>query len=216
MKVAIIGATGKAGQYLVKELLPLDYQLRILLRGPLDPLPYWLDPRSYPLDSGHPSVEVIMGDIADPATAKLLLEGCDVVISMIGQLKDEPLISYLSTENILLTGIKRYIYIAGLTIDVPGDAKSAHNKEMSDFMRRSFPVIVADKQKAFELLSNSNIDWTLVRLPFIKQTDERGELAVSLEDCPGDHINTADLAAFLVQQITDRSYIRKAPFIASV
>jgi putative NADH-flavin reductase len=203
MKVAIIGATGKAGQYLLKELLPLGYQLKTLLRRP------------FPF-SVNPSVEVIIGDAADPATMKLLLADCDVLISTIGQLKDEPLISALSTENILLTGIKRYIYIAGFTIDVPGDHKSTHNQEMSDFMRRSFPEIVADKQRAFELLAASDIDWTLVRLPFIRQTDDRSDLAVNLEDCPGDHINTADLAAFLVQQITDRTYIRKAPFIASI
>jgi putative NADH-flavin reductase len=207
MKVALIGATGKAGKYVVKELLTRGFELKILLRHP----------EGYP---AAPSVEIIKGDIKDPETTRLLLEGCDVVISTIGQLKGEPLISGLSTENILLAmheyRIKRYIYIAGLTIDVPGDKKSPHNEEMTAFMKRSFPEIVADKQRAFELLSGSEADWTLVRLPFITQTDASGQLVINLEDCPGDHINTTDLAKFLVLQITDRDYIRKAPFVASV
>lgn len=79
-----------------------------------------------------------------------------------------------------------------------------------------FPVIVADKQKAYELLNNSTIDWTLVRIPWIEQTDEKRGLMINLRDCLGEKITTNDLADFLVTQITDRVYIRKAPFVSSL
>jgi putative NADH-flavin reductase len=205
IKVAVIGGAGKAGKYLVQALLAKGFHLKVLLRSThiTDPL-----------------VEVLKGDMKDLSTVRSLLKDCDVVISTIGQPKDEPLISSLATENIITVmneyGISRYIFIAGITIDIPGDKKSAYNTEMSDFMKRSYPEVVADKQKACELLTASNINWTLVRLPFIVQTALTATLTVGMEDCPGDHINTADLANFLVEQIFSEAYVKKAPFIASL
>lgn len=205
IKVAVPGANGKAGQYLVKALLARGIRMKVLLR------------HTYLSD---PLIEVVKGDMKDLSTVRTLLEGCNVVISMIGQPKDEPLISSLATAHIIRVmheyQITRYILIAGITIDIPGDKKSPYNTEMSAFMKSSYPVVVADKQKAYDLLNESTLDWTLVRLPFIVKTDLTATLAVNTEDCPGDHINTSDLAAFLVDQIFSREYIRKAPFIASL
>lgn len=205
IKVAVIGGAGKAGKFLVKALLANGFRLKVLLRS---------------TDISDPLVEVVKGDVKDLSTVRSLLKGCDVVISTIGQPKGEPLISGLATEHIIMVmneyRMTRYIFIAGITIDIPGDKKSAYNTEMSEFMKRSYPEVVADKQKAVELLSMSNIDWTLVRLPFIIETAATGTLAVDLEDCTGDHINTADLANFLVDQIFSREYVKKAPFIASL
>lgn len=64
------------------------------------------------------------------------------------------------------------------------------------------------------MLSASNLDWTLVRLPRILQTDDRSEILVSLEDCPGEGISAANLAEFLIGQVEDRKFIGKAPFIS--
>ena len=205
MKVAVIGANGKAGKSLVKALLDRGIRMKVLLRN---------------TDLSDPLIEVVKGDMNDLSTVRSLIAGCNVVISTIGQPKDEPLISSLATAHIITVmnkyQIARYILIAGITIDIPGDKKSPYNTEMCEFMKRSYPVVVADKQKAFDLSTNSTLDWTLVRLPFIVQTDLRGTLAVNTEDCPGDHINTSDLGSFLADQIFEKEYIRKAPFIASL
>ena len=82
-------------------------------------------------------------------------------------------------------------------------------------MKLSFPAIIADKQNEYSILSESNLDWTVVRLPLIEQTQNTGEIKISLYDCPGKKISSTDLAKFLVSQLEDKSYIRKAPFIAN-
>ncbi|HEX9502935.1 MAG TPA: NAD(P)H-binding protein [Patescibacteria group bacterium] len=218
IKVAVIGGTGKAGSYLVKELLSQKFNLKVLLRHPEQ------DSLSRGFGSlqllSHPSVEIVTGDISDYETVRSLLAGCTVVISALGQKKEEPLISSLATSHIIRAmneyAIRRYISITGLSLDLPGDKRSLLVREASAFMKHTFPVVMADKQKAFTILSGSNIDWTLVRLPFIIQTDDRGKWAIDLIDCPGDRIRTTDLANFLIKQISDRKFIRKAPFIASV
>lgn len=208
VKVAILGATGKAGKYLLKELLNQGYQVKSLIRNP----------SSYTIT--HPALEIVAGDIKDLETANLLVKDCDVVISAIGQAKDEPLISSIAAKHLILAmnehHISRYIFLTGLNLDMPGDQKSEANLQGTAWMKETFPVVVADKDKAVELLKASDLEWTIVRLPWIDQTEERRKVVVSLQDCIGSKISTTDLAFFLIDQIKDRSFIRKAPFVSNL
>lgn len=208
IKIALLGATGKAGKYLLNQLLEHGYSVKALIRSPKN---YFVS---------HPLLEIVSGDIKDFETAVKLIQNCDVVVSAIGQVKGETLISSLATANIIRVmdrlNIKRYILLSGLNLDVPGDQKSLPNQEGSAWMRKTFPVEVADKQRSYDLLESSDLDWTLVRLPWIEQTEERRGLKVDLYDCPGERISTTDLADFLIKQIDDELYIGKAPFVASL
>ena len=129
------------------------------------------------------------------------------------------MISSLATENIIKAmekfKLRRYILLTGSNLEVPGDQKSDKNLAGTTWMKTTFPLIVADKQKAYEILTASSIDWTIVRLPWIEKTTERRGLIVDLKDCPEELISTTDLADFLIYQITDTTYIKKAPFVAS-
>jgi len=208
IKVALIGATGKAGSYLLKMLLNQGFTVKALIRNP----------SSYKYL--HPNLEIVKGDIKDLETANKLIQDCEVVISTIGQRKDEPLIAALAVQNIIKAmndqQIKRYIFLTGLNLDVPGDKKSLKTIQASAWMKETFPVFVADKEKAFEIIKTSDLDWTMIRLPWIEQTEEVRNLAVSLEDNPGEKISTTDLAYFIIDQISKTDYIRKAPFVASL
>ena len=207
IKVALLGATGKAGQYILKQLLKDGYTVKALIR----------QPGSFTLT--HLLLEVIPGDIKDSATAQNLLKGCAAVIAAIGPRQGEPLIASLSTENVLKAmsahSITRFIVLAGLNLDLPGDKKSDATQAKTDWMRKNFPDAVADRQKAYDLLEQSDVDWTIPRLSWIEQTDERRGILVDLCDSPDEKISTTDLAEFIVSQIEDRTYIGKAPFLAS-
>ena len=205
--IALLGATGKAGAYLLKELLNSGYPVKALIRRP----------DAFTIT--HPLLHVIPGDIKDAAFATELLSGCEAVISAIGPRQGEPLIASLSTENILTAmevyGIKRYIALAGLNVDVSSDKKGEATQAKTDWMRQNFPDAVADRQKAYEILAESKIDWTILRLPWIEQTNERRGIVVDLYDSPGEKISTTDLANFVISQIDNKMYVGKAPFLAS-
>jgi hypothetical protein len=55
----------------------------------------------------------------------------------------------------------------------------------------------------------------MVRVPLIEQANEKRGVKTSLTDCPGNKIGTTDLAVFLIDQLTDRTFERKAPFLAN-
>jgi len=206
-KVAVLGGGGRTGKYLVNQLLNEGFSIKLLLRHPED------------FTIQNPNIEIIKGDAINSKSIQLLLEDCDAVISTIGQRQGEPLVASSATINVLKSmndfGIKRYILLAGLNIDTPFDNKSTKTTLATEYMKTNFPVIQEDRQKTYDLLVNSNIDWILVRVPFIEFTDVNSTIIVDLEDCPGDKINAGDIANFMVDQITDDEFIRKSPFITN-
>ena len=80
----------------------------------------------------------------------------------------------------------------------------------------TFPTIHADRQKTYSILSTSDVNWTLIRVPFIEFTETKGETMVSLEDCRGNKISAIDIATFAIEQLIDDTYTKKSPFIANV
>ncbi|MFT3822951.1 MAG: NAD(P)H-binding protein [Chitinophagaceae bacterium] len=205
--IAVIGGTGKAGKYVVEQLVQQQLSFKLLLRNPA----------AFSLQ--YPLMEIVQGDACNPDDTYTLLRNCHAVISTLGQPQGQPVIFSQAATNIVnamnALKIHRYVAVTGLSIDVPGDKKSERVAQLSAYMRQSFPHIIADKQKEYEVLKNSNVDWTLVRVPMIVQTTTSTGVKISEEDCPGDHINAPDLAGFLLQQLADTNYIRKAPFVAS-
>ena len=206
--IAVIGGTGKAGIYLVRELILQGFQVKMLLRNPAK------------FQNTNSSIEIIKGDARNYEAVFSLTENCTAVMSTLGQPRGESPIFSTASSNIIRAiterQVKRYIVVTGLSIDVPTDKKGLATAQASAYMRQYFPAIIADKQKEFEVLLSSPVDWTLVRVKLIEQTDHRGNLKVSLEDCPGERISATDLGSFLVGQLSDRQYIQKSPFVASL
>lgn len=207
-KIAIIGGTGKSGKYLVKALIDQGLRLRILVRNPDK------------LRGQNPLVEVVQGDVNDYDTIRMLAEGCRVVVSTLGlgQPNSEPTIFSTSTKNVLRAmaehPIPRYIVTTGLNVDTPFDKKGPKTRMATDWMRANYPKSTSDKQSEYDLLVSSEVNWTLVRLPLIELTDDEKKILVSLEDCPGEKISAVSLANFLINQLSDQRFIRKAPFVA--
>lgn len=206
--IAVIGGNGKAGRYLVRELLKQNHQLRLLLR------------HSEQFPPQDPRIEVITGDVRDTAAVASLLQNSHAMISTLGQPKDEATPIFSQAACILSQAcekhlIKRCILLTGLSIDLPGDRKSERVAGLSAYMRQAFPAIIADKQKEYEMWRDSAAEWTLVRVPLIVPAEDRTDVRISLEDCPGEMITAADLASFLADQLNDDRFLRQSPFVAS-
>ncbi len=204
--IAVIGGTGKAGTYLVQQLIHQGFQLNLLHR-----------PNTQVAE--HQSVNLITGDARHYSAIHSLIEGCQAVVSTLGQPRGEAPIFCEATHHVLRAmqehQVSRYVGITGLNVDAPADRKSAFTQQATDWMKEHYPDTTADKQKEYALLAGSQVRWTLVRLPRIEQTDERSELSVSLIDCPGNKVSATSLAHFLVEQLTSDRYVGQAPFVAN-
>jgi putative NADH-flavin reductase len=210
IKIAVIGGTGKSGKYLVKQLIEQGFQIKILLRNPDN------------FSIKNNLVETVLGNVADYDSVYSLLKGCGAVVSTLGLgiPASEPTLFCQASTNVIQAmnalNIHRYIVTTGLNVDTPSDKKSPKVIFATDWMKKNFPISTENKQQEYELLRASNVDWTLVRLPLIEQTDERFDINVNLEDCIGDKISATDLAHFLINQLSDKVYVRKSPFISNI
>jgi putative NADH-flavin reductase len=208
-KIAVIGGTGKSGKYIVKELITRGYNLNVLIRNPEH------------FTNQHSLTNVIIGDVTDYSVLLSLFHGCDAIISTLGMgiPPGSPTIFSEATRNILRAmkevGLGRYIITTGVNVDTEFDKKSPGTKFATDWMYANYPKSTTDRQLEYQLLTESDTGWTLVRLPLIEQTDVMEEISVSLEDCPGEKISATSLAHFLMEQIDDMVFLRKAPFISN-
>jgi len=210
MKVAILGGSGTVGRFLIQRVSDAGYVMRVLARNP---------------DTIKPikgCIEIVQGDARDIASIRLLLQGCDTVLNALGQRKErksEAPIFSIATEHVLTVmkelGLRRYILVRGFSIDAPGDHKDLRTKLISLLVRRVIHDQWADWQKELDILLRSDVQWTMVRLPIVVDEPSRGSVRVDLASPPGKKISGRDLADFVVAQITEPTYVGKAPFVGN-
>ncbi|MGG0198852.1 SDR family oxidoreductase [Bacillus anthracis] len=206
-KIAILGANGKAGKVLVNEALEKGYQVKILTRN------------STNTEKINKNIETIIGDARNFSTIQDLLQGCSAVINAVGQPKNESYIFSTVTKHILEamkeSKIKRYILISGGSLNVTGDQKGIINKIGATLFKLFLPKMMQDKYKELQIIQNSEVDWTIVRLPFVIEGNGIGSIKESLVDMPGIKIQNGDIAPFVIKQINSDRYVGKCPFISN-
>ncbi|WP_225445852.1 NAD(P)-dependent oxidoreductase [Paenibacillus arenosi] len=206
--IAIIGGTGKVGRAIVKQALSEGYSVRMLARNPER------------VSVTHERLDVVQGDAQDAHIYAKLLEGSHAVINSFGQPgRDKDPIYSKVTNHIIAAmnelGIRRFIGITGGSLDVPGDQKSFVNRVGAKLFRLFFRRLIEDKTKELHILQHSEVDWTLLRIPFVVEGKAVGTLQVNEQNMPGTKMDSVDIAKFIMQQINDAHFIRKSPFISN-
>ncbi len=206
-KIAILGANGKSGKFLVNEALEKGYQVQILTRN------------SNNMTITNENLETIIGDARDFSSIRELLKGCRAVINAVGQPKNESYIFSTVTKHILEVmkefETKRYILISGGSLDVTGDQKGIVNKIGAILFKAFLSKMMQDKYKELQTIQGSDVDWTIVRLPFVMEGKSIGNIKESLVDMPGIKIQNGDIAPFVIKQFNSEKYVGKCPFISN-
>ena len=206
-KIAIIGGTGKVGRHIASIAIKKGYQVRMLVRNP-ERFKYRDD-----------SLEIVEGQIQDIYTIRKLLNDCKIVINTFGQpLKEVPMYSNV-TKNILEImkdlKISRYIGVSGGSLTINSDKKNILNRFGSKMFEIFFTKMMADKKSEWEILiNNKQIEWTLIRLPFVIDSLKTDVIKENLTDMPGTKISNQDIASFIIDNIDNPKYVHKAPFIS--
>lgn len=210
LNVAILGGSGTVGRFLIQRVSDAGYPIRVLTRNP---------DKIKPTDE---CMEIVQGDARDIASIRFLLQGCDVILNALGQRKErksEAPIFSAATDHVLTvmkeSGVRRYILVRGFSIDAPGDHKDLRTRLISLLVRRVIHDQWTDWQKELDILLRSNLQWTLVRLPIVVDEPSLGPVQVDLASPPGKKISGYDLADFIVAQMTETTYVRKAPFVGN-
>ncbi|MDA4114306.1 MAG: NAD(P)H-binding protein [Thaumarchaeota archaeon] len=210
MRVALFGAIGPLGRRVLDQLLERDHEVKVLVGDPTR------------LARKSEKLTVIAGDTEDAEKVGEAIAGCEAVIDTLGvRANTEAEVQRLLkiTEIVLATmreqGVPRFIGVGGAGIDAPGDKKGMVYRLVAWFSKLTAHHVVEEKQKEFELVRRSGLDWTMVRVPFITEGEMTQKYRASLTRPPSSRISRADIAFVLVTQLEDRRFVRKAPFVGS-
>ncbi|WP_145999056.1 NAD(P)-dependent oxidoreductase [Oceanicoccus sp. KOV_DT_Chl] len=161
--IALLGATGMVGGFVLQEALAQGYSVKALARTPAK------------LAAFNDQITIVQGDALDPVALEQWLNGSDVIISALGPVKADG--SAADGVSTTVTGhiiglmprhnIKRYIVVSGAAVDVPGDDRNLKGRVIQTLATITLKSTVEDKQAEYQLLAASDIEWTLVRCPLI-------------------------------------------------
>ncbi|TKI87737.1 NADH-flavin reductase, partial [Bacillus wiedmannii] len=101
------------------------------------------------------------------------------------------------------------------SLNVTGDQKGIVNKIGATLFKVFLSKMMQDKYKELQTIQGSDVDWTIVRLPFVMEGKSIGNIKESLVDMPGIKIQNSDIVPFVIKQINSERYVGKCPFISN-
>lgn len=210
--IAVLGATGRTGKWLVSELLKSGYDVRILVRH--------LGDSFYP----EGRVQIFQGDATDYHSVLTVMKGSQAVLSTLGPTRlrrraAKKLICSQATCNVIKAAtnlnIKRYVVVSGAAVSLPQDKRNFYGWLSSALVPLFVWYVLKDKKIEARLLQESELDWTLVRCPEITNSRAKKNPVVSLYTPQWLQVRAGELACFLVSQIRDDSYLKRGVFVTS-
>jgi putative NADH-flavin reductase len=211
MKITILGSTGFVGKVLIKKAIAAGYQVKTLARNPEK------------LKEIKDKIEIITGSVFESSSIEAAIEGAEVVLSTIGPPQrnpGDPVQYEKAMKNIVSAmdkyGIKRYIHIGGAGHAGGEDEKWTLNRRFLRLFLNLFgKQILAAKHMEWEVLKTSDLDWTLVRPPRIANEIASGDISANEKNLESLKVSVEDLTDFMLEQITSKEWIRKAPLVSS-
>lgn len=212
LRVAVFGATGKIGQHVVEQLLAAGHSVTAYVRN------------AGKLTIGHPDLSVVEGELDQPAGIGRAVDGADAVISALGPTlrrgaTGTPVAN--GTRNIVeamkATGVRRYIGLATPAVADSRDRPTLQAKLFRLMPRLAFPNALVEIDGMTRAVTSSDLDWTIARIISPNDRPATGTIRSGFlgRDKVGSAMSRADIAAFLVGQLTDDRYRRAAPVISN-
>jgi putative NADH-flavin reductase len=207
MKIVIFGASGATGRHLVSQALDQKHIVSVFVR----------DPSRLRIDGDR--IRIFKGDVSSYESVENAITNQDAVLSALGAStpfkRDFALID--GVRNIatamLRRDVRRFIYQSFLGV-------RENRSELGFIINKIFPIVlrnvIVDHEAKEDIIVNSDLNWTIVRCPKLANDPftgryRDGEHIASASLLPS--ISRADVADFMLRQLTDDKYLHKKPRI---
>jgi putative NADH-flavin reductase len=204
MNVLVFGASGRTGREVVKQALAQGHSITAFVRAPA----------KFDINQAH--LTVVQGDVADYASVERAVGNEAAVICALGSstpLKRDPTL-IVGVQNIIMAigpaGGVRFIYLSFLGVRDGRNQLSFMGKYIiAPLVLRNVAV---DHEVKEALIKQSRLNWIIVRPPRLTKgrrtgAYRSGERIVATSIVPT--ISRADVADFMLKQLTDDTYLRK-------
>lgn len=211
MKLAIFGATGKSGKYLLDEALKREHSLKLLVRTPDKLAPEVLS-----------KCEVIKGDVLTYPDVLQTVAGTDAVLVTIGHTKNSPAdLQARALHNIITAmqaaGVRRLINLTGGGVPTNEDTPKLLDVITTKLLGIVDRARLQDGHAHVEVIrSSENIDWTVVRTGVqISKTASTGyKVGYVGAGKTGFSVSRNNIADFMLDILSAEEYFGKMPYVS--
>lgn len=204
MRVLLIGATGKTGGHALEILLEQGHTVTAVCRNPAA------------LAARHERLTVVKGDARDAASLEQAAEGQEAALVAFGprSIKKDDLQEALMRNLVPALekhGVKRVVNLSALGA---GDSYRYSPLVWKIVMGTLLKSVFVDKERGEAILHASGLDYVNVRPGQLLDAPARGGVKASLDGTGlGQQMTRADLARFMVEQLSSDAWVRTSPLI---
>jgi putative NADH-flavin reductase len=198
----VLGATGRVGAAVVTFALEAGHRVTAVARNPAK------------VGVSHDRLSVVQGDTLDPAGIRSVLAAIPDATAVVMAVGADPLRpSTVVTDTVrnlasamVTNGPPRYLGITG-TAQMPATLLGRITQAA---IRRAIKA-AADHQGAYDIITATDLDYTLAACPYIKDGPHTGRYHREPGRFPGGFkiITPADVADFLVDELGAHHYHRQ-------
>ncbi len=176
------------------------------------------DPRK--LEMRHDKLRLVRGDVLDPTSVESAVQGQDVVLSALGARPGQPktvfsdgmrtILRFMETQD-----VPRIVCVSAAGV-LHENAGSFLGNALLGLSRRALRGVYEGHRWQLEAIRHSSLEWVAVRPVLLTNGPRTGKYRVVLEGIPkkGYRISRADVADFMLKQLTRDGYVRRLPAIA--
>jgi len=206
MNVIIFGSTGTIGKHLIKQSLEKGFQVTAFCRD-----------RKKLSEVNHPNLIKDVGDVFNINDVTKAVKGQDVVIVTLGSGKNrKSIVRSEGTKNIIsamkTNGLSRLICQSTLGT---GDSNNNLNFFWKHIMFGWFlKQVFLDHELQEKYIRESNLNWTIIKPAAFTDGEKTENYLHGFSTSDKSiklKISRADVADFILKQITNKSYLLKTP-----
>jgi len=211
MKIVVFGASGRMGIKVVEQALEAGHTVTAFLRTPSK------------IVLQHPKLTLFQGDVIDASAVEKAIAGQEVVFSVLGPTRP----SAPGTTNMMETaaqnivaamqkhGIRRIISTTGAGVPQPEDHPKVADHLVNLMLNLLEKNFVLDASANVKVIQASGLEWTIVRFPrVIDGAHTRKYRVAYIGKDSGTQISRADGADFVLKELTEKKWLRKAPVVS--
>lgn len=203
MRITVFGSSGRTGQLFLDKALNKGHTVVAYARSPEKVM------------IRHERLQVLKGTISEQNRIEEAVKDADAVIELMGAVSEgtERIISAMKRQK-----VQRLIAASAISVYDSSDSFDIKRLLLITLVKSIIPRNVKEVRRAAKMIRESELDWTLVRIPVLN--DKTGASGIQMGNYGrgevGIHLSRNDLADFLINQLTDSRFIKEAPAISSV
>ena len=216
MKILLFGATGRTGKLILQKAVKDGHEVTAIIRDPSK--------------LNGINANIIQGTPYDKETVKKAIKNCDAVINTlnVSRESDGPWAKLRSPKDMISRSVQNVLDVmpenSSKRVIVMGVLGAGESRKKLPLILRlilstsNLKYAFEDHTRQEELLTKSNTNWTVVRLPML--TEEEGEKDILIKKINDDtklnrKINRESVARFILNILNDENYYKNIVAISN-